>query len=176
MKNLLNKKMKVFFLSLVLFAAILSAIVIFVKNTGINEFITSMENSSFDLRQKVLASSKNNKVNKDIVILTIDDASYEYLHEKYGEWPLSRSVYAKLVNYLEKQNPKVIAFDLMFVKPMKNAPQDDEMLVKAITSNNNIFTAMNFDDQEADVRTPIDLDNKLKVNVQNNSKVDFYQD
>ncbi|MBR1753900.1 diguanylate cyclase [bacterium] len=176
MKKFLNKKVKVFLLSFVLFAAILSAIVVFVKNTGINEFITSMENSSFDLRQKVLASSKNDKVNKDLVILTIDDASYEYLHEKYGEWPLPRSVYANLVNYIEKQNPKVIAFDLMFVKPMKNAPQDDIALVKSITSNDNVYAAMNFDDQEADVRTPIDLDNKFKVNVQNNSKVDFSQD
>lgn len=176
MKNFFNKRLKILLLSFVLFAAIFSAIVIFVKNTGVNEFITSMENNSFDLRQKVLSSSKNNNVNKDIVILTIDDASYEYLHEKYGEWPLPRGVYANLVNYVEKQNPKVIAFDLMFIKSMKSAQQDDANLVKAITSNENVYTAMNFDDQEADVRTPIDLDEKFKVNVQNNSKIDFSQD
>lgn len=176
MKKFLNKKIKILLFSFVFFAIIFCALVVFVKNTGVNEFMTTMEDNSFDLRQKVLASSKKDKVNKDIVILTIDDASYEYFHEKYGEWPLPRSVYANLVNYLEKQNPKVIAFDLMFVKPMKTAPQDDAALVKAITSNDNVFTAMNFDNQEADVRTPINLDNKFKINVQNNSKVDFSHD
>lgn len=173
MKKFFNKKMKVFLLSLFLFTAIFAMMIIFVKNTGVNEFLTTMENNSFDLRQQVLATSKTKKVNKDILILTIDDASYEYLHEKYGEWPLPRNVYADLVKYIEKQNPKVIAFDLMFIKPMKTNPQGDLKLVNAITSNNNVYTSMNFDNQEIDVRTPVDLDEKFKINVQNNSKVDF---
>lgn len=173
MKKFFNKKMKVFLLSLFLFTAIFAMMVVFVKNTGVNEFLTTMENNSFDLRQQVLASAKTKKVNKDILILTIDDASYEYLHEKYGEWPLPRDVYADLVRYIEKQNPKVIAFDLMFIKPMKTNPQGDVKLVNAITSNNNVYTSMNFDNQEIDVRTPIDLDEKFKINVQNNSKIDF---
>ncbi|MBQ9688503.1 diguanylate cyclase [bacterium] len=176
MKIFSNKKLNVFLLSLALFAIIFSVMVVFVKNTGVNEFMTTMESNSFDLRQKLLANSKVDKVNKDIMIVTIDDASYEYLHEKYGEWPLPRSVYANMVNYIEKQNPKVIAFDLMFVKSMKTAPQDDAQLIDSIISNNNVYTAMNFDNQEADVRTPIDLDEKFKVNVQNNSKINFKKD
>ena len=176
MKIFSNKKLNVFLLSLALFAIIFSVMVVFVKNTGVNEFMTTMESNSFDLRQQLLANSKVDKVNKDIMIVTIDDASYEYLHEKYGEWPLPRSVYANMVNYIEKQNPKVIAFDLMFVKSMKTAPQDDAQLIDSIISNNNVYTAMNFDNQEADVRTPIDLDEKFKVNVQNNSKINFKKD
>ena len=173
MKIFSNKKSKAIILSAVLFTIIFAFMVFFVRNTGTNEVLTSMENNSFDLRQQILAKSKTKHVNKDIVILTIDDASYEYLHEKYGEWPLPRSVYANLINYIEKQSPKVIAFDLMFIKPMKTDLKGDEQLVKSITSNNNVYTSMNFDNQEADVRTPIDLDDKFKVNVLNNSDVDF---
>lgn len=176
MKIFSNKKMKVFVLSLFLFAIIFTGMVVFVKNTGVNEFLSAMENNSFDFRQRLSVATKADKVNKDIVIVTIDDASYEYLHEKYGEWPMPRSVYADLVNYLEKQKPKVIAFDLMFIKSMKSSLAEDAKLVKSITDNNNVFTSMNFDNQEADVRKPIDLDNKFKVNVQNNSDVDFSKD
>jgi diguanylate cyclase (GGDEF)-like protein len=173
MKNFFNKKMKVFLLSLILFSTIFTVMILFVKNMEVNLFLTNMENSSFDVRQKLLTASREDKVNKDIVILTVDDASYEYLHEKYGEWPLPRSVYAGLVNYLEKFNPKIVAFDLMFIKPMKNDLTSDANLVKAISSNKNVFVSMNFDNQEFDVRKPIKLDDKFKINVQNNSKVDF---
>ena len=120
----------------------------------------SMENKTFDLRQILLVNSGYKKPNKDIVLIVVDDASYEYLLEKYGEWPPPRDMYAKLIDHLEKQKPSVIAFDLMFIKSLKSKSNADAQLVEAMKKNNNVFTSMNFDNQTSEVRTPIDLDKK----------------
>lgn len=156
-----------------LFCVIFAGLTLFIRNTKISDFLTSMENRTFDLRQSVLVASGAKKTNKDIVLLTIDDASYEYLLSKYGEWPIPRDVYAELITYLEKQKPTAIAFDLMFIKSIKSKTNADMALVNAIKQNKNVYTSMNFDDEPYDVRKPVSLDKKFKINVKNDSNIDF---
>lgn len=168
-----DKKIRTYFGYGFLFLVAAIFIVMFVKSTNISSFIDSMENKTFDLRQNVLVSSGFKKANKDIVLLTIDDASYEYLLGKYGEWPVPRGIYADLIKYIEKQKPAAIAFDLLFIKSIVSNNNADQELANAIKSNNNVYTSMNFDDQPFDVRKPIDLDKKFAVNVKNDSKIDF---
>lgn len=159
-----------YFLSIIVLLSVLS---VFFKVTNLSEFFGLVENKSFDARQKMLLNFKADKANKDIVIVTIDDASYEYLSNKYGEWPLPRNVYADVINYLEKQNPNSIAFDLMFVSSFKSKANADAQLVSAMSSYNNILTGMNFDDMSYDVRQPINLPARLQLTVDNKSNVDF---
>lgn len=159
-----------------LFFALVVCLAFFLKNVRVSDFLNSMESRTFDLRQSILASSKYKKPSKDIVLVTIDDASYEYLLSKYGEWPIPRDVYAQFINYVEKQNPKAVAFDLMFIKSIKSSNGADSALVKAITENKNVYTAMNLDNQASDVRTPIKLPKNLTVSVENNSSIDFSKD
>lgn len=168
-----NKKMLSYlgYACLILFATLFIAI--FLKSTNIGNFLYLIENKTFDLRQSVLANSGYKKTNKAIDIIAIDDASYEYLLAEYGEWPIPRHVYADVINYIEKQKPSAIAFDLMFVKSMKSSFEDDTSLINAIKNNNNVYVAMNFDDQPFDVRKPADLDKKLSVNVKNDSNIKF---
>ena len=144
-------------------------IFISVRSANFNAFIDVIENRTFDLRQNVMINNKIKSVNNDIVIVAVDDASYEYILDKYGEWPLSRDVYAKLVDYIESQKPQSIAFDLMFVKSLKSNPKADEMLVDSFKKYDNLFTAMNLDNQSKDLRTPPLLPEKLSVNLINNS-------
>lgn len=174
MKLFSNKTAQAFFGYVFIIAlVVIAGSLILRQNSTIGDFLASIENRTFDLRQSVLVNSKFKKPSKDIVLVTIDDASYEYLLDKYGEWPIPRGVYADVINYLEKQNPKAIAFDLMFVKSMKSKSVDDKALAEAITSNKNVYTSINFDNQSDDVRTPIKLPQQLSVNVQNESKADF---
>lgn len=158
-----------------LWISILLLLIFFsLKNGSFTAFINSMEDRTFDIRQSILANSRAKIPNKDIVIVAIDDGSYEYILDQYGEWPLSRSVYAKMVDYIEAQNPKSIAFDLMFVKSMKSAADADAALVNVFKKYDNIYTAMNLDDQPDDLRFPAKLPESLSVNIKNNSnKVDF---
>ncbi len=145
------------------------------KSANLNNFIDTIENRTFDLRQSILINEGSKKANKDIVIVAIDDATYEYILDSYGEWPLPRDTYAKIINYLEKQSPRAIAFDLMFVKSLKSKTQADEELVKTFKQYNNLYTSMNFDNQSEDLRIPPELPEKLTINVQNNSDIDFNQ-
>lgn len=169
-----NKKNLIYLGYGFLFFIAIAALVLFVKITKISDFLTAMENRTFDLRQSLLVNAGPKKTSKDIVLVTIDDASYEYLLDRYGEWPIPREVYANFINYVEKQKPTAIVFDLMFIKSIKSKPNSDKALVNAIkNNNNNVYTSMNFDDQPFDVRKPIDLDKKFTVLVKNDSKVNF---
>ncbi|MCM1339433.1 MAG: diguanylate cyclase [Muribaculaceae bacterium] len=155
-----------------LWILILFIVVLFsVKNGSFVNFIHSMENRTFDIRQSILANSGARKHNPNIVIVAIDDASYEYILDKYGEWPLRRDIYAKTVDYIEAQNPQSIAFDLMFVKSIKSSADADSKLVEVFKKYDNVFTAMNLDNQPEDLRTPPTLPNKLAINTQNPEKL-----
>lgn len=156
-------------------------VILFVRNAKIGDFLSSIEDKTFDLRQSILANSGHRKASDDIVIVTIDDASYEYLLGKYGEWPIPRGIYADFIKYISNQKPAAIAFDLMFVKSIKGNQDADKRLVDSIINRNNVYVAMNFDYQEPDVRKPaklpkslaVDLDNKSDINFKNISDITF---
>ena len=148
---------------------------IILKNANLSYFIDTIENRTFDLRQSILINEGVKKPSDDIVIVAIDDATYEYILDNYGEWPLPRDTYAGIIDYLELQNPRSIVFDLMFVKSMKSASKADEALINSFKKYNNIFTSMNFDNQPEDLRKSPQLPDKLTVKVENNSKIDFEQ-
>jgi len=122
-----------------------------------------MELKSFDLRQSIIAEHK--KPTSDVVILTVDDESYEYLINKYGEWPIPRHIYAKILDYVESQNPSVVGFDLLFVHSMRNNKDSDNKLAAAFKKYDNAFTAINFDDRDFTVRKPVTLPEKMTVNL-----------
>lgn len=134
-----------------------------VKNGSFVSFSNSMENRTFDIRQNVIAKSGVREHNKDIVIVAIDDASYEYILDHYGEWPLRRDMYAKMVDYIESQHPKTVAFDLMFVKSMKSAISADNSLVDVFKKYDNVYTSMNLDNQPEDLRKAQQLPDKLAI-------------
>ena len=164
-------KKLLYFIWLVIFCTVAF---VTLKIANISDFIDVIESRTFDLRQNVLINNHAKAHNDNIVIVAIDDASYEYILDNYGEWPLTRDVYAKLVDYWEAQHPQSVAFDLMFVKSMKSLPQADLALVNSFKKYDNLYTAMNFDNQPEDLRIPPTLPKKLAVNLKNNGgKVDF---
>lgn len=158
-----------------LWISILFILIFFsLKNGSYSAFLKSMEDRTFDIRQSILANSGTKTPNKDIVIIAIDDASYEYILDTYGEWPLPRDIYGKMVDYIEAQSPKSIAFDLMFVKSIKSDENADLALINSFRQYDNLYTAMNLDDQPKDLRLPAKLPETLSVNIKNNSnKIDF---
>lgn len=173
-KNLIKKVNPLHALLAVLAFVIAVTIVVLIARTiNFSDFILKTENKTFDSRQVMLVNNKIKKPNKDIVIVTIDDASFEYLTNKYGEWPLPRTVYADLINFIEQQNPLSISFDLMFVSSLKSNTDADNKLASAMNKYDNILTGMNFDDMAYEVRQPANLPARLQMTVDNKSKVDF---
>ena len=93
-------------------------------------------------------SSKFMPADKDIVILSINDLT-QYEAARSSElnltrWPWSREVWAKVINFLEKQNPKVLVVDLNFSNYedlSRNYTSPDMMLADALGYYNNIVLA-----------------------------------
>ena len=114
---------------LLVLATLLVGFVLLHNNKTLNNVITSFfevaENMSFDYRQSLRVMHKSPIPNKDIIVLAIDDASLEMLWDKYGEWPIPRNVYADMINYIEKDAPQAIIFDLLFIKSMKKESAAD---------------------------------------------------
>lgn len=155
----------------ILWISIFAVLLFFsVKNGSFFSFIGSMENRTFDIRQNLSANSGVRHHNKDIVIVAIDDGSYEYILDKYGEWPLRRDMYAQMVDYIEAQQPKTVAFDLMFVKSMKSDIESDNALINVFKKYDNVYTSMNLDNQPEDLRIPPQLPEKLTVKPYHNVK------
>ncbi len=127
------------------------------------EFITKIEQNSFDLRQNLIVKYKT--PNKDIIILAVDDATYEYIMDKYGSWPISRQIWSDVTNSIEKANPKYIIFDMLFVKPNLFDKEADKNFINTIKNNKNIYLSMNFDNYSDEIRKSKNLDDKLKLNI-----------
>lgn len=157
--------------------SILLAVLLLANNTMIANFFNDSENKSFDYRQSLLVKHRHLKPSKDIVIIAIDDGSYEYILDRYGEWPISRSIYAKIIERVEADHPKAVIFDLMFIKSFKTDPNADNLLANTMAKYDNIYTAINFDNQLTDVRTPVVLPERMAVKLDNQSKhVDIEKD
>ena len=169
-----NKTILKYFLYSVYIILTIGLLFSLLGHPSVRNFFGIIENKTFDIRQSVL--DKYKKVNKDIVILSVDDESYEYFLDKYGEWPISRNIYADIINYLEKQKPAVIAFDLMFVKSLKSSSDADNKLAKSIAKYDNVFTSINFDNQSFALRKPLDLPQALKADVVNDSDINLKND
>jgi len=74
---------------------------------------------------------------RDVVIVTLDKSSPEQLHlpENPEKWP--RSVYARLIETLNRYDPAVIAFNIYFGE--EREPSSDAKLAKAIAAGNNVI-------------------------------------
>ena len=159
-----NNKKNLFY---VIYTLIVIAILILLIGLGhfdlFKNFINKIEQSSFDLRQIVI--SKYKKPNKDLVILAVDDATYEYIMEQYGSWPITRQVWSDVVESIEQVNPKFIIFDMMFIKPDLAHIEGDKAFINTVKNHDNVYLSMNFDYSRDDIRKPQPLDDKLKLNI-----------
>lgn len=84
-----------------------------------------------------LNSSK--KTIDNIVIIEIDSKSVE----KLGQWPWNRLVYAKVLNYINKANPKAIGINILFSESTKS----DNELINALKETKNVVTPFIYDNQ-----------------------------
>ena len=172
MKKFFKTKWFTFSTYILLVSAILLIGSIILQNNSafkkvIFSFFEVAENRAFDYRQALRIIHKQPTPNKDIVVLAIDDASFEMLWDKYGKWPIPREVYGNIIDHLEKSNPQALIFDLMFIKSMKGEDESDKTLVNAMNKYKNVYTAMNFDNQTSDVRIPASLPDRLALKIEN---------
>ena len=110
--------MRVFFEKNLNYLIFLILLLILISLKVINpSLIKSISYLSFDLYQKVFVEKKSDS---DVVIIDIDETSLG----KFGQFPWSRSVFAKIIDQVETSNPKVIGFDIFFTEKDKQSPEE----------------------------------------------------
>ena len=110
MKKLFNK-----FSNYISFLVILILLVsLKIANPG---FVKSISFLSFDLYQKIFTLDKNDS---QVIIIDIDEKSLG----KFGQFPWSRSVFAKILEKVNKDQPKAIGFDIFFTEKDKQSPDE----------------------------------------------------
>src|SRR4029077_6632546 len=82
----------------------------------------------------------NRSVNKDIVVITIDEESIQ----KLGRWPWPRKTHGQLSRLLAKDGTKVVAFDSLFTEKDLENPGSDLELAKAAKDTGILVSAFLF--------------------------------
>ena len=109
--------MKTFFRKNLNYIVFLIILILLITLKVINpSFIKSVSYLSFDLYQKIFAEKKDTEV----VIIDIDEKSLG----KFGQFPWSRSVFAKILDQLNTSDPKAIGFDIFFTENDKQSPEE----------------------------------------------------
>lgn len=72
--------------------------------------------------------------NDDIIIVAIDDDSLQQL----GRWPWPRSTHAKIIDIINRQNPRAISLDIIFAEPDQTNPYSDVLLSRSMQTHGNV--------------------------------------
>lgn len=100
----------------------------------------NMRNRAFDLMVKNRIVKA--KVDPDIVIVDINEASLNAMAKEYGRWPWPRQVFGEFVENIESQHPKAIVFDVLFSDADVYNPDSDAYFNDVIAGTNNTFFPM----------------------------------
>jgi adenylate cyclase len=100
----------------------------------------NMRNRAFDLMVKNRIVKA--KVDPDIVIVDINEASLNAMAKEYGRWPWPRQVFGEFIENIESQNPKAIVFDILFSDADVYNPDSDTYFNDVIAGTNNTFFPM----------------------------------
>lgn len=77
-----------------------------------------------------------------VVVVGVDDVSYSADSYRLGKWPWPRSVYPQVIDYVVRAGARAIGFDLYFPVESATNPDDDRMLVRAVTRAGNTCHAV----------------------------------
>ena len=80
-------------------------------------FVKAISFLSFDLYQKIIPLKKESS---EVVIVDINEKSLE----KFGQFPWSRSIFAKIIENINTAKPKAIGFDIFFSEKDKLSPEE----------------------------------------------------
>ena len=93
-------------------------------------FTSGMARSSFDamVRARVVAAVPDPRM----VIIDIDEATLARMAPEFGRWPWPRDTLATVLDYIEKQQPAAIAWDIIFSDADRLSPGGDAAFNSAV--------------------------------------------
>ena len=109
-------------------------LVILVQALSNIDYLESMEKKSYDYRMSDIRGAETESVNKDIVIVSIGDQSFEAMNT---QWPWPRNYYAKLIENLVRAEVRYIVMDIQF--DVNSIAENDSALAQAIADAGNVI-------------------------------------
>ena len=99
-----------------------AALVLLLAAAGV---LDRLELQTYDWRMRLISSLRVNAghpvAHPDIVLVEINDASLRELTPLVGRWPWPRALMAYLVGFLARGEPKIIALDIGYWEPEREA-------------------------------------------------------
>ncbi|MCW1429464.1 CHASE2 domain-containing protein [Novosphingobium sp. JCM 18896] len=77
-----------------------------------------------------------------VVIIDIDQRSLEMMNDLAGSWPWPRSVHGELIDWVMQQQPRGMAFDILFNEADIYRPEHDAAFADAVARHPNVWLAM----------------------------------
>ena len=76
-----------------------------------------------------------------LLLIDIDDLSLQAMAGEAGKWPWPRSLHGELLEYLLAQQPRAVAFDVMFSEPDQFNPDADSYFAEVLHNADNVYLA-----------------------------------
>jgi adenylate cyclase len=137
--------------------AILAVLLCAVERAGSLDWL---ENRSSDWR--VLATLDPAKADHDIVIIDIDNNSFQSLTEALGRWPWTRQLWTQVLHYLAPGKPRLILFDILFPG---EEPKADAGFASAIQSAGNVILPFAFTSTGVDTESKVSPPEQASISV-----------
>ena len=77
-----------------------------------------------------------------VVVIDIDQRSLEEMNDLAGSWPWPRSVHGEMIDHIARQNPRAIAFDILFNEVDIYRPEHDAAFADAVARHPEVWLAM----------------------------------
>lgn len=117
------------------------------------KFSSGLANSTYDamVRARFYAAAPDPRV----VIVDIDEASLAHMGKEFGRWPWPRDTLATVLDYIEKQNPQAVVWDIVFSDADRLSPGGDKAFDEAAGRSAHSHFSV--------VRLPAEYDSQSKV-------------
>ena len=106
-----------------------------------------LESGAYDARVRWAADPA--RADKRIVVIDIDNASFDELKDKLGRWPWTRRVWTEVVRYTARGKPKVIVFDAVFGG--QESPEVDTGFAQVMKDAGNVVLSYTFSYSEREL-------------------------
>lgn len=111
----------------------------------------AVEARTVDVRFRVeRAIAPPGVADSSIVIIDIDNRSLRLYQDELGRWPWPRSAHGALLDFLAIGEPRLVAFDVLFVEPDLARPEADSTFAAALVAGPPTLQALVFDERGAD--------------------------
>ncbi len=116
---------------------------------------TPAEHRSYDHRMQLTASTFS--PSEKIVLVLLDQESLDWAKSEKGwGWPWPRESYGKLIDFFNRGNAAVVAFDMLYTEPSIYGPEDDLSFADACKRYGRVVQTVYYGNNSSEPLLPVE--------------------